>query len=141
MTVEFYDIDYVVFNQLSLGTDTLEQWKGKASGIADYIANWGLERFWAMSRRNVGLGGVQLGKNAPEDTQSYFSWGVARKVFCSIAGNNLGIREDMTTQQFQERLSQLNFHQQVMMSELLIEISEAIQFWTMRISDAQNNPV
>jgi len=45
----------------------------------------------------------------------------------------------MTTQQFQERLGNLNFRQQVLLSDLLIEIAETIQFWTMRIADAEEN--
>jgi hypothetical protein len=33
----------------------------------------------------------------------------------------------------------LNFNQQVLLTDLLIEISDTIQFWTMRIKDAKES--
>jgi len=62
---------------------------------------------------------------------------VARIVLAEVAGAELGIRSDMTTHEFQERLGQLTFNQQVLMSDLLITIAETIQFWTMRLKDAE----
>jgi len=53
-----YDLDQKVFQALKPGIPQLEDWKGAASGIADYVATWGVERFWAMSRSSVLRGGV-----------------------------------------------------------------------------------
>lgn len=140
MPVETYELDKLVFQNLQQGKSQLRNWKGKASGIADYVATWGVERFWAMSRSPQLLGGhVPSADQGNEEQRSYFAWGVARVVLCNILGKELNIKADMTTQQFQERFSELDFHQQVMMANLLMEIAETIQFWTMRIDDAQKN--
>jgi hypothetical protein len=138
MAVEHYDLDRRVFDQLHAGVAHIGDWQGAASGIADYVATWGLERFWSMSRSMALLGGAI--PNAGEGTNEqrrYFAWGVARIVLGEIAGAELGIRGDMTTNEFQERLRQLTFNQQVLMSDLLITIAETIQFWTMRLKDAE----
>jgi hypothetical protein len=42
----------------------------------------------------------------------------------------------MTTDAFQNQFRELDFNQQVLLTDLLIEISSAIQFWTMRLKDA-----
>lgn len=140
MTVQTYALDQKVFTRLQPGQAQLRDWKGKASGIADYIATWGLERFWAMSRSPLLRGGDVPDPNSGNDEQrSYFAWGVARVVVCEILGTDLQIQATMTTQEFQQRLSHLNFHQQVLLSDLLIEIAETIQFWTMRMDDANQN--
>jgi hypothetical protein len=137
MPVQSYELDKLVFENLQPQQQRLEDWKGKASGIADYVASWGVERFWAMSRSPVVLGG---NTNNEENRQpSYFAWRVARIVLCHILGSELNINHDMTTEQFQNRFSQLDFKQQILLSDLLIEIAETIQFWTMRIDDAKEN--
>ncbi|MGY2710492.1 hypothetical protein [Thermostichus sp. MS-CIW-28] len=138
MAVEHYDLDRRVFHRLQAGIQHLQDWQGAASGIADYVATWGLERFWSMSRSMALLGGaIPAAGQGNNEQRRYFAWGVARIVLGEIAGAELGIRGDMTTHEFQERLRQLTFNQQVLMSDLLIAIAETIQFWTMRLKDAQ----
>ena len=140
MTVQTYELDKKVFQHLQPGQQQLADWKGKASGIADYIATWGLERFWAMSRSPLLRGGdVPEPNQGNEEQRSYFAWGVARLVVCEILGRDLQIEATMTTQQFQDRLGHLDFRQQVLLTDLLIEIAETIQFWTMRMDDANQN--
>jgi hypothetical protein len=142
MAVEHYELDREVFTYLQPGIGSIGDWKGKASGIGEYVASWGLERFWAMSRSPVLKGGGLPDAEAGSSEQrNYFAWAVARIVLCRIVDNTININQDLTTAQFQERLSQLNFNQQVLLTDLLIEIAETIQFWTMRIADAQNNQV
>ena len=142
MAVEHYELDREVFTHLQREIGSIGDWKGKASGIAEYVASWGLERFWAMSRSPVLRGGgLPDAEAGSSEQENYFAWAVARKVLCTIVDNTININQDLTTAQFQERLSQLNFNQQVLLTDLLIEISETIQFWTMRIADAQNNQV
>lgn len=140
MAVQGYDLDKKVFQNLQPGQSQLRDWKGKASGIADYVATWGVERFWAMSRSPLLRGGdVPDPSQGNEEQRSYFAWGVARVVLCDILGSELNIKANMTTEEFQNRFSQLNFRQQVLLSDLLMEISDTIQFWTMRIADANEN--
>jgi len=140
MAVQGYDLDKQVFQYLQPGQQQLENWKGKASGIADYVATWGVERFWAMSRSPQLLGGhVPSSDQGNDEQRSYFAWGVARVVLCNILGKELNIKAEMTTQEFQDCFSQLGFKQQILLTDLLIEIAETIQFWTMRIDDAQQN--
>ena len=140
MPVQSYELDKLVFQNLQSGQQQLRDWKGKASGIADYVATWGVERFWAMSRSPLLRGGdVPDPNQGTDDQRSYFAWGVARVVLCDILGSELNIQANMTTEDFQNRFSQLNFRQQVLLSDLLIEISDTIQFWTMRIADANEN--
>ncbi len=142
MSVIHYDLDAKVFEQLNVGNDTISQWKGRASGMADYVATWGIERFWAMSRSPVLLGGGLPDANQGNDEQRrYFAWGVARVVLCQIVGNDLQIKADMDTATFQNRFRQLCFNQQVLLTDLLIEISDTIQFWAMRMSDAIDNAI
>ncbi|PSO89498.1 MAG: hypothetical protein BRC41_01200 [Cyanobacteria bacterium QH_9_48_43] len=142
MAVDTYKLDLKVFKNLQTGQQQLKDWKGKASGIADYVATWGVERFWAMSRSPLVRGGNLPDPNqGNEEQRSYFSWGVARVVLCDILGNELNISKDMPTANFQEQFAQLNFKQQVLLTDLLIEIAETIQFWTMRMNDANQSDV
>ncbi|MCS6782535.1 MAG: hypothetical protein NZ482_05070 [Gloeomargarita sp. SKYG98] len=139
MAVEHYDLDRRVFQRLCEGINHLQEWQGAASGIADYVATWGLERFWSMSRSMALLGGaIPAAGQGSNEQRRYFAWGVARIVLAEIVGPELQIRGDMTTAEFQERLQHLTFNQQVLMSDLLIAIAETIQFWTMRLKDAQD---
>lgn len=140
MGFQGYDLDKKVFEKLQPAQEQLKNWKGKARGIADYVATWGVERFWAMSRSPLLLGGnVPSSNKEKQEKRSYFAWDVARVVLCDIIGKELKIRSDMTTEEFQDRFSQLDFQQQIVLTELLIEIAETIQFWTMRMDDAQKN--
>jgi hypothetical protein len=142
MAVDTYKLDLKVFENLQPGQQQLKDWKGKASGIADYVATWGVERFWAMSRSPLVRGGNLPDPNqGNEEQRSYFSWGVARVVLCDILGNELNISKDMPTANFQQQFAQLNFKQQVLLTDLLIEIAETIQFWTMRMDDANQSDV
>jgi hypothetical protein len=139
MPVTSYELDREVFNQLNQGVDSLKVWKGAASGIAEYVASWGLERFWSMSRSPVLLNGELPAHDQGNETDQrrYFAWGVARVVLCRVLGADLQIRANMDTAAFQTRLENLTYNQQILVSEVLIEIADAIQFWTMRLSDAQ----
>jgi hypothetical protein len=142
MGVSNYDLDREVFRLLNVGRGQLTNWKGVASGIADYVASWGVERFWAMSRSPALLNGKMPDANEGDensDTRRYFAWSVARATLCNIVGSDLGIQADMTTEKFQERFNKLDFNQQVLLTDLLIEISDTIQFWTMRIADAKDS--
>lgn len=140
MPVQPYELDREVFNLLNPGIGHLKTWQGAASGIAEYVASWGVERFWAMSRSQRLLGG-QLPDAAvgSDEEKRYFAWSVARVALCKIAGNELGINQKMNTDQFQERFRNLTFNQQVLLTDLLMEISETIQFWTMRLKDAKES--
>ena len=140
MAVASYELDREVFSQLNNGVNSLKVWKGAASGIADYVATWGLERFWSMSRSPVLLNGELPSHDQGDENKErrYFAWGVARVVLCRVLGNDLGIQANMNTAQFQARLQHLNYNQQILMSEVLIEIADTIQFWTMRLSDAND---
>jgi hypothetical protein len=140
MPVQTYELDRVVFDLLNQGSADLTTWQGAASGIADYVASWGVERFWAMSRSQRLLGG-QLPDAAvgSEEEKRYFAWSVARVALCTIAGTELRITKEMNTDQFQERFRNLTFNQQVLLTDLLMEISETIQFWTMRLKDAKDS--
>ncbi|MEQ8536712.1 MAG: hypothetical protein RIB93_04510 [Coleofasciculus sp. D1-CHI-01] len=44
---------------------------------------------------------------------------MAREVLCKIVGNDLRIRQDMTTEEFQNRFRDLEFNQQVLLTDLL----------------------
>lgn len=133
--VSFYELDQKVFAGLSEKQDEIENWYGKASGIADYVASWGMVRFWAMSRSLVTKSGKPTENN--QKTQNYFAWGVARKVLCEIVGDDLGINmsEDMETMNFQSFFYSLNFNKQVLLTDLLIEISDTVQFWSVRMKE------
>lgn len=140
MAESFYDLDRVVHRQLQPGArnlDALKHWQGAASGIADYVATWGMERFWSMSRSPRLLGGGLPDPMAPDDDpKRYFAWAAARVALCEIVGNDFNINANMTTEQFQGVFRGLTFPKQVILSELLIEVADAIQFWTMRFKDA-----
>ena len=140
MSVTSYELDREVFLLLKPGTPHLKIWQGVASNIADYVANWGVERFWAMSRSQALLGGqMPTAATGSDEERRYFAWGVARVVLCKIVGKDLGINETMTTDLFQERFRHLTFNQQLLVTDLLMEISSAIQFWTMRMKDAKES--
>jgi hypothetical protein len=141
MTVQSYELDRWVLDGLNPGAQNLDQlknWQGKASGIADYVSSWGMERFWAMSRSPQLINGEMPDPNQAgnDESRRYFAWGVARVVLCSIVGPDLQIRANMNTQEFQARFQQLNFNQQMLITELLLEIADTIQFWTMRLKDS-----
>lgn len=139
MPVSSYELDREVFIKLERGKAQLGDWKGAASGIADYVASWGIERFWAMSRSARLLGGQLPDAGVgTEEERRYFAWSVARAVLCQIVGGELGIRQDMTSNDFQARFRQLDFNEQVLLTELLMEIADTVQFWTMRLDDAND---
>ncbi len=143
MPVQHYDLDRAVFQALKPGAvnePTLKEWQGAASGIADYVASWGVERFWAMSRSPVLRGGgVPDATQGDPEQRRYFAWGAARIVLCQIVQGDLQIQPGMTTEEFQERFRNLSFAQQVLLTDLLMEIADTIQFWTMRFKDALAN--
>jgi hypothetical protein len=140
MPVSSYELDREVFQHLKTGVEGLKDWQGAASGIADYVASWGVERFWAMSRSPVLKDGVIPDAAAgSEEQRRYFAWGVARVVLCKIVGNDLRIQPKMTTADFQERFRNFDFNQQVLLTDLLIEIADTIQFWTMRLKDVKDS--
>lgn len=137
--VASYELDREVFQLLKDGKEQLKNWQGAASGIADYVASWGVERFWAMSRSQALLGGeMPDATTGSEEEKRYFAWGVARVVLCKIVGNDLRIQKTMTTEDFQNCFRDLDFNQQVLLIDLLMEISDTIQFWTMRLKDAKD---
>lgn len=136
MAIQSYELDRWVLEGLTPGQAELDNWQGRASGIAEYVSSWGMERFWAMSRSLKLLNGAIDINSGNEENRRYFAWGVARVTLCRIVGPDLQIQADMTTNQFQARFQQLNFNQQMLMTELLLEIADTIQFWTMRLKDA-----
>jgi hypothetical protein len=140
MGVQNYDLDREVFRLLNVGKDQVDEWQGESSGIADYVTSWGIERFWATSRSARLLGGKLASADAEEDKRKYryFAWDVARQVLCLVVGKDLEISNDMKTVDFQERLKHLNFNQQILLTDLLIEISDTVQFWTMRIKEVNS---
>ncbi len=82
-----------------------------------------------MSRSLMLLGGGILeGNNIPEEEMRYFAWSVARITLCRILGQELQIREDMTTEQLSQRFENLNINQQTLITEMLLEIADTIQF-------------
>lgn len=139
MAMKHYELDRWVFEGLIAGAtnrDQLKNWQGAASGIAEFVSSWGMERFWAMSLSPVVLGGGLPDPNAgTEEQRRYFAWQVARVVLCRIVGQDLQIRANMTTREFQDRFQALNFNQQMLLTDLLLEIGDTIQFWTMRLKD------
>ena len=139
MPVTSYELDKEVFRELNRGAASLGIWRGAASGIAEYVASWGLERFWSMSRSPVLLNGELPAHDQGNETDQrrYFAWGVARVVLCRVLGDDLQIQANMDTATFQARLENLTYNQQILVSEVLIEIADTIQFWTMRLKDAQ----
>jgi hypothetical protein len=140
MTVKNYELDRWVLEGLRPGATSQEQiknWQGAASGIAEFVSSWGMERFWATSRSAQQLGGqiTDVDGDAEDSNRRYFAWAVAREVLCRIVGNDLQIRADMTTQEFQTQFQRLNFNKQMLLTDLLLEIGDTIQFWTMRLKD------
>jgi hypothetical protein len=139
MTTSFYDLDQKVLAELKKGATDLsaiEKWQGKASGIGEYVSSWGVERFWALSRSPKLIGGeLPDGVGGTDEQRRYFAWGVARVTLCQVVGSELGIRANMKTEDFQARYAQLNFNQQILVTEMLLEIADTIQFWTMRLKE------
>ena len=145
--ISLYEIDSLVFDELEPHKSTIEHWYGKASEIGDYVATWGVLRFWVMSRSQALHGNAQDRQTSSqqsqdrsdkqEDEKSYIAWAVARKVLCNIAGTHFGIAEDLDTKQFKEKFydSNLTFNHQILLSELLIEIADAVQFWAVRFKE------
>ena len=131
MPVISYGLDREVFQELEKGRKNLKEWKGKASDISDYVASWGIVRFWALSRSSKEKGG----KNT-SDGKNYFAWEVARKVLCRVIDKSWEIKPGMETEMFQHEFYKLDINDQVLLAELLMEIGETIQFWTMRFSDS-----
>jgi hypothetical protein len=148
MSISSYELDKWVLQGLKPGAtnlNTLENWQGRASGIAEYVSSWGIVRFWAMSRSLKMLGGkIDIeSRTVTDDEKRYFAWSVARITLCRILGQELQIREDMTTEQLSQRFENLNINQQTLITEMLLEIADTIQFWTMRLKDtlqAGNRP-
>jgi hypothetical protein len=139
MSVKHYELDRWVLAGLMPGAtskDQLKNWQGASSGIAEFVSSWGMERFWAMSLSPVVLGGGLPDANAgSEEQRRYFAWQVARTVLCRIVGSDLQIRANMTTLEFQAQFQSLNFNQQMLLTDLLLEGGDTIQFWTMRLKD------
>jgi hypothetical protein len=82
-------------------------------------------------------------RTVTDEEKRYFAWSVARITLCRILGQELQIREDMTTEQLSQRFENLNINQQTLITEMLLEIADTIQFWTMRLKDtlqAGNRP-
>ena len=71
--------------------------------------------------------------------RKFFAWKVARLVLCEILNKSLSIKANLSTQDFNDNFEKLSTNDQVMIADLLIEISDAIQFWTMRIKDSQKS--
>lgn len=135
MTVTYYDLDIKVFSKLNEQNASIETWYSKASGIADYVASWGMHRFWAMSRSPLAPGGEITTK---QEELSYFAWDVARRVLCEIVYSDLELDANSSTTDFHATFDGLDMNQQVMVTELLIEISEAIQFWSVRMKQVHD---
>ncbi len=145
--ISLYEIDSLVFDELEPYKNTIEHWYGKASEIGDYVANWGVLRFWVMSHSEALHGNAedrqtssqqsQDNGDKQEDQKSYIAWAVARKVLCDIAGTHFDIKEDMDTKKFKEKFydTNLTFNRQILLSELLIEIADAVQFWAVRFKE------
>jgi len=89
-----------------------------------------------MSRSLKLINGVIDIDSGTDENRRYFAWGVARVTLCRIISPSLQVNADMTTEQFQARFRQLDFNQQMLMTELLLEIADTIQFWTMRLKDS-----
>jgi hypothetical protein len=138
MSVIHYELDREVFSRLDSRKTNVDDWQGAASGIADYVTSWGIERFWATSRSVRLLGGKPATTEEEKEKYKYFAWDVARQVLCSVVGKDLEISNDMKTADFQERLKDLDFNQQILLTDLLIEISDTVQFWTMRIKEVHS---
>ncbi|MDB9315008.1 hypothetical protein PN462_17980 [Spirulina sp. CS-785/01] len=141
MSVEPYELDREVFNYLQEGVEQINDWQGAASGIAEYVATWGVERFWAMSRslRLRGGGVPDSANETDEQKRRYFAWGVARVVLCELVQQELQVKAEMDTQDFQNQFRGLDLNQQVLLVDLLMEIADTIQFWTMRLKDAKDS--
>ncbi len=133
-----HDLDVQVFSRLNEKAKTKEdfdKWKGKASDIVGYVAAWGVIRFWSLSFSPKGKGGTQ--PSAENFDQNYYAWQVAREVLCEVVDNDFGLNDQMTAKDFNQHYKDnLTGIQQVILSELLIEIGNSIQFWTMRIADS-----
>ena len=130
MAVISYGLDKEVFNKLDAEKQHFKVWKAKASDISDYVATWGVVRFWALSRSKKGKNGRD-----ESDGKSYYTWRVAREVLCLVINPSWGIKSDLNTNDFQNKFYELDVKQQILIAELLIEIADTIQFWTMRFDE------
>ena len=149
MSIDFYNFDKKVFAKLNRYTkeEEFKTWQAEASNIAEYIATWGVVRFWAVSRSyeekdgKTGNGSQSIDDELyPDDgKRKFFTWKVARLVLCEILNSKLRIKADLSTQDFNDQFEKISSNNQVMIADLLIEISDAIQFWTMRIKDSQKS--
>ena len=134
MPVVSYGLDEKVLEKLQSETKGLEakEWKGKASEISDYVATWGLVRFWALSHSTQGRGGEKS-----DDGKSYLTWKIAREVLCFLVGKEFDLKPKIDAVSFKEKLKTLDFEKQVLLAELLIAIADSIQFWTMRLTEKE----
>jgi hypothetical protein len=151
MGVDFYNLDNLVFNMLTKHNytrkDQFEFWQAEASTITDYIATWGVVRFWAVSRSyqsskgNVEQAIEQSDHKLYENDykRKFLAWKIARLALCEILDRKLKIEPNLTTQEFDKNFTELPSHEQATIAELLIEIGDAIQFWKMRIKDANKS--
>ena len=130
MAVISYGLDKEVFTKLEAEKQHFKVWKAKASDISDYVATWGVVRFWALSRSKKGKDGKD-----ELDGKSYYAWKVAREVLCLVINHNWGIKSDVCTKHFQSQFYNLDINKQILIAELLIEIADTIQFWTMRFDE------
>ncbi|VEP14888.1 conserved hypothetical protein [Hyella patelloides LEGE 07179] len=135
MAISLNSIDYEVFKRLEHRKNDLGNWQGKASEISDYVATWGILRFWALSFKKDEENSSKV---------SYFAWQVAREVLCQIIDDSWGIDKDTLINEFNEKLynddpNLLNVQtqRQMVIAELLIEIGDTVQFWTNRFKDSQ----
>ena len=132
MAVIAYGLDEKVLEKLQAATKDLkpDDWKGKASEISDYVATWGLVRFWALSHSKQERGGKKT-----KDGMSYVSWKVAREVLCFLVGQEFALKPKLDALSFKEKLENLDFEKQVLLAELLMAIGDSVQFWTMRLTE------
>ncbi|MCB8788993.1 hypothetical protein [Planktothrix agardhii] len=149
MSIDFYNFDKKVFAKLNRYTkeEEFKTWQAEASNIAEYIATWGVVRFWAVSRSYEEKEGKAGDGSQKSDDQLYpndgkrkfFTWKVARLVLCEVLNKKLEINANLPTQGFNDKFEKLSTNNQVMIADLLIEISYSIQFWTMRIKDSKKS--
>jgi hypothetical protein len=151
MGVDFYNLDNLVFNMLTKHNythkDQFRLWQAEASTITDYIATWGVVRFWAVSRSyqsskgNVEQAIEQTDHKLYENDykRKFLAWKIARLALCETLDNNFGIEPDLPMKNFDKVFTELSSHEQAIIAELLIEIGDTIQFWKMRIKDANDS--
>ncbi|WP_019488115.1 hypothetical protein [Kamptonema formosum] len=133
--VSFYELDSKVFEELNNIKDDIKDWYAEASTIADYVATWGVLRFWALSKSTKSKGGENS-----LDGKKYAAWDVGRKVLCHIVGSELGIKEDDSTETFRAKFDndKLDMNQQILLTDLLLEIADTVQFWAVRLKEVHD---